>query len=164
MTDIETLLKSKLQSELRSKLRKSMMGLLARREHSRLELYQKMKLRDFDSELIYANLDEFKENDWQSDQRYSKMLLRSRIAKCHGPVKITMELRNKGLADEIIQTCMSQNINWSDLALKALEKKYSVSPSGQNEINKRYRFLSQRGFTSEQIKWAFPRHNSLKNY
>jgi regulatory protein len=142
------------EAQLRSKLRKSMMGLLARREHSRLELHQKMKQRGFESELINPNLDDFTEHDWQSDERYSEMLLRSRILKCHGPVKIAMELKNKGLSSNIIECCLSREINWTALAIDALQKKYSQPPSDQNERNKHYRFLVQRGFTSEQVKSA----------
>jgi len=148
------------EAELRIKLRKSMMGLLSRREHSRLELYQKMQLRGFESELINPNLDEFTKNDWQSDERYSEMLLRSRLLKCHGPVKIKMELKHKGLSSDIIERCLSKEIDWIELATNALQKKYSKSPSDQNERNKYYRFLLQRGFTSEQVKRAMKRHIS----
>ncbi len=38
--------------------------------------------------------------------------------------------------------------------IDALEKKYSQPPIDQNERNKHYRFLVQRGFTSEQVKLA----------
>ncbi|MFT5452745.1 MAG: regulatory protein [Enterobacterales bacterium] len=141
-------------AKLRSKLRKSMMGLLARREHSRLELYQKMQLRGFESALINTNLDDFTDHDWQSDERYSKMLLRSRILKCHGPVKIAMELQHKGLSSNIIERCLAKEINWTALAIDALKKKYSQPPVDQNQRNKHYRFLVQRGFTSEQVKLA----------
>ena len=151
------------EEELRLKLRKSMMGLLARREHSRLELLQKMHQKGFDTEAININLDEFTERDWQSDSRYSEMLLRSRILKCHGPVKINMELKNKGLSSDIITHCLNTEVDWSELALQALNKRFSALPSNQNEVNKQYRFLLQRGFNNEQIRWAL-KHQKPINY
>ena len=148
------------EAQLRSKLRKSMMGLLSRREHSRLELYQKMQQKGYESELINTNLDDFTEHDWQSDERYSEMLLRSRILKCHGPVKIAMEIKHKGLSTNIIERCLSKEINWTALAIDAIKKKYSEPPLDQNERNKHYRFLLHRGFSSDQVKTAMKRQKS----
>jgi len=148
------------QTEQRQKLRKSMMGLLARREHSKLELQQKMQNRGFSDELISQNIENFAKQGWQSDFRYAEMLIRSRISKRHGPLKITMELKQKGLTDDIISLSMQIDVNWSEVARKALIKKYSSQPIVQNDKNKRYRFLQQRGFYNEQIKWALNNANS----
>jgi regulatory protein len=142
------------EQELRIKVRKSMMGLLARREHSRRELLQKTQLKGFDEHLINANLDEFIEQDWQSDSRYAAMLIRSRISKCHGPIKIRMELKQKGISNEIIDLYMLEYENWNEVALTALTKKFTIPNRQKNESNKQYRFLQQRGFANEHIKWA----------
>ena len=131
------------------------MGLLARREHSCLELKQKMKIRGFDDQLIDQQIIEFSERDWQSEKRYGDMLLRSRVLKCHGPLKIKSEMKNKGLSSSIIHGSKFEQIDWTSLATEALNKKYSSKSHSQQEQNKRYRFLQQRGFTTEQIKIAF---------
>ena len=131
-----------------------MMGLLARREHSRQEMLQKMLVKGFESELIISNIDDFIEHDWQSDLRYAEMLLRSRILKCHGPVKIKMELKQKGISADIIQQCLDKEFNWLELATEALNKRFSDTPTNQKENNKQFRFLQQRGFTHEQIRHA----------
>jgi len=143
-----------MEQEQRAKLRKSMMGLLARREHSKQELLQKMLVKGFDIDMININIDDFIKHDWQSDNRFAEMLLRSRQLKCHGPVKIKMELKHKGVSEDIIYQCMEQPYNWSELASMAFTKKYSVVAVNQNEKNKQYRFLLQRGFTLEHIKKA----------
>ena len=136
------------------KVRKSMMGLLARREHSRQELFQKTQIKGFDAVLINSNIDNFIAHDWQSDSRYAAMLLRSRILKNHGPIKIKMELQSKGVSSDIIEHCMEDKDDWNEIALTALTKKFTVPYLNQNESNKQYRFLQQRGFSNEQIKWA----------
>jgi len=136
------------------KLRKSMMGLLARREHSKQELYNKMHVKGFDSNLIHSNIEDFINQGWQSDSRYAEMLLRSRIIKCHGPVKIKNELKSNGVSTEIIEQCFQTDINWIELATDALNKRFSHSPTNPVERNKQYRFLQQRGFTYEQINKA----------
>ena len=137
------------------------MGLLARREHSRQELVQKMQVKGFAEELIFSNIDDFSDQDWQSDKRYAQMLLRSRISKCHGPIKINMELKQKGISAEIIEQCVTAEHNWSELALSALSKKYHSIPVVHKEKNKCYRFLQQRGFTNVQIIWAMKNLNRL---
>ncbi len=156
------------------KLRKSMMGLLARREHSRQELFQKMQQKGYPHDLINTNLDDFFERDWLSDSRYAEMLLRSRLLKHHGPVKIKMELKQKGVSELIIQQCFdsfsfenegigNQLMNnnplelqdlWPKLATEALKKKFSSKPSDQKERVRQYRFLQQRGFQHDQIRQA----------
>lgn len=128
------------------------MGLLARREHSRFELIQKMMQRGYDEHLISRNVEEFKEKGWQSNQRYAEMLIRSRIIKNHGPIKIRMELKSKGLTDELINSSLTKEINWFELCQSAWTKKYSGQADNLNDKNKQIRFLQQRGFTLEQIK------------
>ena len=134
------------------------MGLLARREHSKLELFQKVSKKQFDTDLIKENIDDFIEHDWQSDQRYGEMVVRSRILKCHGPVKIGRELQQKGVSSNIIEQAINVDVDWCELAEAALKKRFSSHGESQNEVARQYRFLLQRGFTNEQIKTA------LKNF
>ncbi|MCP4413904.1 MAG: regulatory protein RecX [Gammaproteobacteria bacterium] len=156
------------------KLRKSMMGLLARREHSRQELFQKMQQKGYPPDLINNSLDDFIECDWLSDSRYAEMLLRSRLLKYHGPVKIKMELKQKGVSELIIQQCFdafsyknggidiqlmnNNNVElhdlWPKLATEALNKKFSSKPVDQKERIRQYRFLQQRGFQHDHIRQA----------
>ena len=140
--------------EQRIRVRKALMSLLARREHSKLELFQKVLKKDFDVDLINENINDFIEHDWQSDQRYAEMVVRSRIAKCHGPVKINRELQQKDVSSYLIEQALSVDVDWFELAEMALNKRFSSQPESQNEVNKRYRFLLQRGFTNEKIKSA----------
>ncbi len=144
--------------EERIKIRKSLMGLLARREHSRLELFQKVSKKQFNTDLINENIEDFIEHDWQSDQRYGEMIVRSRIAKFHGPLKISRELQQKGVSSDIIDDVINIEVDWSELACTAFKKRFLSHGGSQNEVAKQYRFLLHRGFTNEHIKTA------LKNF
>ena len=141
-------------TELRSKLRKSMIGLLARREQSCLELLHKMQKKGFDDDLIEENISDFTERGWQSDQRYAVMIVRSRILKQHGPTKITFELKQKGVSSHIIDRALDIDFDWQSLALEAKEKKFSSQILNQKDKEKLYRFLQQRGFNSQHIRFA----------
>ena len=57
------------------------MDFLARREHSRLELYQKLKQRQFEPDVINSELSKLLDEGLQSDERFAEAFLRSRIDK-----------------------------------------------------------------------------------
>ncbi len=48
------------------------MDLLARREHSRLELYQKLKQKKFEPNIINTELDKLSDEGLQSDERFAE--------------------------------------------------------------------------------------------
>lgn len=141
-------------AEQRQKLRKSMMGLLARREHSKLELAQKMQLRGYNEALIDDNIEDFVAKGWQSDSRYTEMLIRSRAMKLQGPLKIKMELKQKGIDSVMIHDFMDQDYDWFEVAAEAIKKKFSAVAVEQKDKIKQQRFLQQRGFSHEQIRYA----------
>jgi SOS response regulatory protein OraA/RecX len=84
-----------------SEIRRTAMDLLARREHSRRELKQKLKKRFRDDALIEEQLDTLAEENLQSDTRYAESFLRQRFNRGHGPVRIRQEMRQKGIPDSI---------------------------------------------------------------
>ncbi|OZA42250.1 MAG: recombination regulator RecX, partial [Hydrogenophilales bacterium 17-61-76] len=55
-----------------SKLRERALGLLARREHSRVELTRKLEQAGFDAADIRTLLDGFEAKKWLSDQRFAE--------------------------------------------------------------------------------------------
>jgi regulatory protein len=78
----------------------SALNLLARREHSRMELTQKLKLRNFSENEISQTIEQLTQQDLQSDKRFAECYMRSRAEKGFGPVRIKFELREKGV-DEL---------------------------------------------------------------
>ncbi len=135
-------------------IRRAAMDLLARREHTRKELARSLR-RQFSSmsETIEEELGKLREEGLQSDIRMAEALIRSRVSRGQGPVRIKAELRSKGLDDSEIQVALEAGeVDWFELVTQVSRKRYGEAPpSSFKERAKRSRFLQQRGFSFEHI-------------
>lgn len=135
-------------------VRRAAMDLLARREHTRKELAQKLskKFRAV-PEIVDEELDKLRAEGLQSDARLTEVFIRSRVSRGQGPVKIKMELRGKGVDDETLglafKTC---EVDWFALVEQVARKRFGESaPTDARERARRGRFLQQRGFNFDHI-------------
>ncbi len=135
-------------------LRLGAMNMLARREHSRKEVRDKL-LKKFEpnTELLDAVLDKLVADDLLSDQRFSEAFVRWRVGKGQGPVRIRMELRERGVdGDAALREC---DVDWFALVVEVAHKRFGASPAiDPKQRAKRMRFLQYRGFSGEQIRAA----------
>ena len=140
-----------------AKTRKKAMDFLARREHSRLELYQKLKQRQFEPDVINSELSKLLDEGLQSDERFAEAFLRSRIDKGKGPNIILSELSQRGV-DELLASNVIGSISeeeWNDLAYTTMNKKLgNEAELDYDKQLKLMKFLSNRGFTRSQIEKA----------
>ena len=140
-----------------TKTRKRAMDLLARREHSRLELYQKLKKKQFESNIINIELDKLSNEGLQSDERFAEAFLRSRIEKGKGPNIILSELLQRGV-DELLASNVLDSITegqWCEMAYQTMNKKLgNESELDYDKQLKLMKFLNYRGFTRSQIEKA----------
>lgn len=129
-------------------IRRTAMDLLARREHSRRELQQKLALRFSENNLIERELERLCSERLQSDERYAEVYLHSRAQRLYGPVRIKAELRERGIDDDIIAAAFSAAaIDWSANLHKLETNKFGLKPPVDvREKAKRMRFLQYRGF------------------
>lgn len=128
---------------------------LAMREHSRLELFNKLKVKDFSEGVdLDKLLDELSEKNYLNEERFAECFVRSRINRGQGRLKITNELKRKGITQALVQQSMNKNeIDWYELATVQMKKKYGSSkPEDYKEKTKRMRFLSSRGFDAYIIR------------
>ena len=136
-------------------LQRLAVDLLARREHSRLELFRKLSSKTTNADMIESVLDELMSRGWQSDERYCATFLRSRLNRGSGPLKLKQELRVRGIADSIVSDAFNElDVDWFELALAVAEKKQSALQKDPKRKEKLYRFLMYRGFDSEQTRHA----------
>jgi len=140
-------------------VRRAAMNLLARREQSFHELLQKLtqKYPELDtSDIILPALERLRDENLQSDERFVEAYVRYRRTRGVGPLKIEMELRQKGVNDNLVSAAVhAQEIDWAEHCRKALEKKFIPAELSDQKLRlKCYRFLSQRGFEGEHIKAA----------
>ncbi|MGD0961942.1 MAG: regulatory protein RecX, partial [Methylomonas sp.] len=127
--------------------------LLARREHSRRELLNKLELRGFQQREIDPVLDEMAARNWQDDQRFAASFVRQRIENGYGPLRIQYELRQRGV-DGFDARALAEEYagGWPDLLLNVYRNKYpDTLELSRAEWAKRSRFLFQRGFSQEMI-------------
>lgn len=133
------------------------MRLLARREHSRRELLDKLALRGYRQAEVEPVIAEIAERNWQNDERYAECFVRQRLEKGYGPLRIRYELQQRGIADVDIDTLAEDSAGgWLNVLLAVYQNKYDhQSPVSQADWLKRSRFLQQRGFSGEMIKALF---------
>lgn len=148
------------ESEDRQALRNALVSLLARREYARSELEQRFSAK-FSEELLSRELDRLIELGYQSDVRYTSMLVRNRLEKRYGLLKIRFELSQKKIDSGLVAQVLEElQPDWFQLAADCWERKFG----GQSEPlaidakrkhqAKQMRYLLQRGFTSEQARYA----------
>lgn len=125
-------------------------GLLARREHSWRELERKLGQRGYPADAIRGALERLLAAGYQSDARFGEMLVRSRVARAYGPLRIRAELSRHGLDDALIDTLLhaaEQDSDWLQLATDLLRRHYRGKPANSyRERGKRAQFLQRRGF------------------
>lgn len=128
--------------------------MLARREHSATEIRQKLQQRDFSPDEIAGALVELQQGDWQSDERFAEAYIRGRRLKGFGPLRIAMELNERGVDESIISRCLHEDDDaWNESLRDEYQKKYKGAQAGDyQEKAKRMRFLQYRGFSPEQIR------------
>ncbi len=127
-------------------------GLLARREHSELELERKLKGRDFEENEISSTLSRLLDNDLLSNERFVESFVRQRVSKGNGPVKIGYELRTRGISQQLANVALSPyQDDWIDIARSTHRKKFSLVAKEFEARVKQSRFLQYKGFTPEQI-------------
>jgi len=136
-------------TETLKNIRRAAMGLLARREHSYRELIQKLTKRFSEIELIRQTLDRLEKDNLLSNQRFTEAYIRARSNKGFGPQRIEMELREKGVSEQVIAVGMEEAaIDWVELAAQIKYKKFGDHVSSDSKsMAKVYRFMNYRGFT-----------------
>lgn len=128
------------------------MDYLAKREYSYVELGKKLKAFAEESDDIPALLDDFKARGWLSDERFTEQVVHARKAK-FGSARVAHELREKGIADDLIASAISDvKANELTNAREIWQKKYREAPKTREEWAKQARFLQSRGFGFEIIK------------
>lgn len=136
------------QSEIRNKVFKY----LARREHSRYELYQKLNRKEFASRNINKILDELEEKDYINDERFARSWIKSRLRlKPRGPRLIKKELAQKGVSKSLQDRLIFELVpEEKELEMaKNLSKKWLNRKRSQENLDRKlYRYLSNKGFSN----------------
>jgi regulatory protein len=136
-------------------LREQALAYLARREHSRYELFRKLERGGHASEEITTLLDEFQTKNWLSDQRFAESYVADHRARS-GSLKLAYELRQRGVPESTIQAVLT-NQRYSELerASEIWQKKFGSPPANAQEKARQLRFIQSRGFSPEIFRKLF---------
>jgi len=132
---------------------------LARREYSRAELAAKLRpyaqieddfeqLQPVDLDVL---LDDLTARGWLSDARAATQLLHARRPR-FGTQRITHEMRQKGISDELIgQALPALKETELESARGVWQRKFGILPQDDKEKARQIRFLQTRGFGFDVI-------------
>ncbi len=127
--------------------------LLSRREHSAFEIRDKLQKRDFDEAEIVQAITELQQGGWLSDERFAEAYIRMRQLKGFGPIRIAMELSERGVDECIVDEYLrADDAAWQQTLVQQYQKKYrNKAIADYSDKAKRIRFLQYRGFPLDQI-------------
>ena len=153
-------------------IRNKMLSFLARREHSAEELRRKLKQSssisktvDF-SDLLEQCLQEMQEKGFQSDDRFARQYVESKLAnKSHGPLKILAELFNRGIPrgqSNLVLNELGDQELWLKKSIECLERiQKKGKPLTPQILSQK---LYQQGFTWETIEKAVEIYHGMEDF
>lgn len=131
---------------------------LAQREHSRLELEQKLTRRVQDTPeasaaaQIAQALDELSAHGLISAERVAESVLTSRAPRC-GVYRLRQTLQSKGLdAALIAATLATARVTELERARALWQRRYGTAPANAADRARQMRFLAGRGFDGSVIR------------
>ena len=149
-------------------LRTRALQYLARREYSRVELRGKLLPHaqiedDFEQAQpvdLDKLLDDLTKRGWLSDERATTQLVHAKRGR-YGTQRITHELRQRGISDELIDAVLpALEASELETARDVWQRKFGRLPQDAKEKGKQMRFLQSRGFGFEVIFKVLQTHDT----
>lgn len=144
----------KTEQEQRQALKDSAFRLLARREHSRFELRQKLLSKGWQRAWVDDLVNQLQADGWQSDQRFVESFVRDKLMQGQGRLKIIAQAtQQRGLERDMVERTLAEHdIDWRDSCRQVHARKFGQqAPTDKKQWAKRVRYLQQRGFAAEEI-------------
>lgn len=138
-------------------IRAKALELLARREHTRLELRQKLLQRGFPADPIELVLEQLVEERLIDEARFAELYASARADKGYGPLRVARELRERGVAEDVVAaTLAALEGDWlpklRELHRKRFKSRIPADVAGRLQQTRVFR---QHGFTLDQIKHLY---------
>jgi regulatory protein len=159
------------QNKVRLALRRRAMDLLARREHTRHELSNKLTAAFHKSdqavcpELLSEVLDKLEQDKLLSDSRFTESYVNGRMSRGYGPLYIRHKLREKQVDDGLLNHNLGQldHEQWIEQLSVLIRRRVGdaeLPAWGSKEHAKLQRFILSRGFTAAQWREVEKRFRS----
>jgi len=137
-------------------IRKKAMDFLARREYGQTELIKKLADKGYTFRMVEQEIQKLTEERLQSDDRFAEAFVQSRINQGKGPVRIRLDLGQRGISDAVIEMAIDESTaDWHGLACEVRLRKFGVAvPADFKAKAKQMRFLQYRGFEQDHVQGA----------
>ncbi|OEE61673.1 RecX family transcriptional regulator [Enterovibrio norvegicus FF-33] len=141
------------------------MGMLARRDHSELELRQKLAKKQCPPEDIDIAIEHCHYHGWLDDKRFAEATLRHGVAKGHGWQRICFDAKRKGITTPMLEAAQeNQQHDWYELAKELAIRRFADLDGFFPDVDfkqraKWTRYLQSRGFSFDQINYAFSKES-----
>jgi regulatory protein len=128
---------------------------LARRDLAAEDLRRKLIEKGYDTAVVAPVLDALRAEKLVDDRRYVENFVAYHASRGQGPIRIRLNLRQKGLEGALVEECLDAYADWM-LRLKEVQRKKfgAIRPDNYADKQRQSRFLNYRGFTSAQIRSA----------
>lgn len=121
------------------------------------ELKDYLIKKGFDEEIVLEVIKKLKEYSFVDDDIYAKNFIKSK-SKRSGKRKLSFELKKRGIDENLINENIKEYADDSETILPLCEKYLKNKPRDYKTKQKAYRFLSSRGFVSEDIIGALNKY------
>lgn len=134
--------------------RQAAMRLLARRDHSQLELQRKLIQRGYDTAAVKTICQELIQQGLLNDARFTESYCYWRKNRGYGPLRIAMELQQHGVTSDLIEHYLQPDApEWLDHMQRVYQKRFGKK--NLKDLHEKagcMRFLQYRGFSGAQIQ------------
>lgn len=137
------------------RVRASAIALLARRDFASGELRLKLTHQGYAGELVAETVTDLVSEGVLNDVRYAENFVSYHAGRGEGPLRIEAELKEFGLASDLIRAALDSGPDWKTRAREVRTRRFGADvPDSWAEKAKQGRFLQYRGFSSEQVRAA----------
>ena len=135
---------------------------LAMREHSTLQIKNKLTNKGFDNKIIENVVTEIQETGFQSDTRFTEEYIRYRQNSGYSSKKIIYELKSNGISSEIINNHMENFKDDYNILFKFAQSKINNVDLNDKKILIKYlNNFKSRGFDNSIISKVL---KNIKNH
>ena len=137
-------------------VRTAALRLLAGRDFARRELAARLIRRGYPEPIVEAVVERLAAERLQDEGRFTGQFVARQAGRGHGPARIRMELRERGVPDADVEAALeASGVDWSGLARSQRRRRFPGPPPRDfRERAKQARFLQYRGFSADQTRAA----------
>lgn len=128
-------------------------NLLSRGMKTKKQISTYLKDKGYMPKVCNYVLDKLIEYQYVDDQTYASCYTKM-TSKSKGKRAIAYEMRQKGVSDEIIASCLDEIADQKEVALSLAQKYIKNKPKDQKTKEKLYRHLVGKGFSHEDCFYA----------